>query len=288
MSWLNPLRRVLPLQHVDIDNLNPLLRVCNKNLTSIKIARNLRIIKITVILKGLMMTSSLVLNIRCPESKCDLVDTAGRDAIAAALDGLPGVDILFGYGSHDLPRCRISSSKKTIKIVTLDSDVEKAVMQNLPTILQGLQSRFGAIQLSMTQEDINLKYSAKPYVYEAHGVVLTPSGKQHRRSLSECERINSMSLDERTSLCLSVLNRGILRQADALNIDINEIELPTSVMIVNYAPFAPLFKCDGKAVQHRPVVRLAFDWNAELTGSWHVGSLTGRGHGRIWYTGAGQ
>lgn len=217
----------------------------------------------------------------------------GRDILASALDGVPGVDPLFNYRGGmpipdgGMPEIRMWSFGSKLVIEALTAAARDIVMQNFSAILDGLSGHFNVTPaVAMANAPIDVKYGEYPILYSAKKVVLA-------RGLDACLKFQKATAEEKIRLAHNVLCRGLSRQAQALSIDLGEIAdgvgayedrlPPAGILFDRITPRASLIRKGGETVEHGVVVDMRFMWRARITGSWAVGGLTSRGNGRIWY-----
>lgn len=216
--------------------------------------------------------------------KVELAMDMGRSIIAAILDGVPRANEIFHYAENGsplpggMPLVRMHSRRNLFDVITLGDETTKLFESFVPQIYGGFLKQFGALpSIQLLKNDVHASSSDQSFSYIAYSVILD-------RGLSACEKFEKMTEAERIQKAHAVLLRGLVRQADALFIDIPP-DMPDihDTFILKYHPRAPIVKSDVSVQQHGISVNIGFRWDAKINGSWAVGGLTSKGHGRIWY-----
>jgi hypothetical protein len=210
---------------------------------------------------------------------------SGRAMLARILNGCPGSHEIFHYAADGtplpggMPLFRIHSHKNEIQVIALGEYAAAVFQSFVPTIHKGLENETNEIpSISITEDDISVTQANIPYLYVAHGVILD-------RGLKACEKFEKMTDLQRREKAHAVLCRGLIRQADELGLDLPE-DLPelSAIELEKVHPRAPIVIArNGLVQQHGISARIHFTWEAKISGSWAVGGLSSKGHGRIWY-----
>lgn len=210
---------------------------------------------------------------------------AGRALIAGILKDVPRANEIFHYAANGsplpggMPLVRMHSRRNLFDITTLGEETTKLFETFVPQIYGGFLQKFGTLPaIQLFKSDVHAHSSDQSYTYLAYSVILD-------RGLGACEKFEKMSETERVAKAHAVLLRGLERQANALFLDLPP-DMPEldETCITKYHPRAPIVTHEGVVLQHGVSVNIGFRWPAKISGSWAVGGLTSKGHGRIWYT----
>lgn len=208
---------------------------------------------------------------------------AGRILLAGILDGQPRAHELFHYREDgkpltgDMPLVRIDSFRNYIQVISFSDELAKLFESFVPKVYGEFLTKFGSLPaLSVTKTDVGVEPSERSFNYVAYSVIID-------RGLPACEKFEKMSETERLAKVYAVLQRGIYRQADCLMLDVPDMPALEDLVILKYHPRAPIIIHGGVIKEHGISVNIGFKWEAKLSGSWAVGGLTSKGHGRIWY-----
>jgi len=207
----------------------------------------------------------------------------GRKVLAAALNGLPGSHALFHYGENGkplpggMPMVRMHSKRNTIEVITLGDEMTALFQSFVPQVFAKFFQQFSCIpSVQINNLEVEAKQTEKTFFYIAHSVILD-------RGLKASAKFEAMTEEERRIKAHGVLVRGLERQADALMIDMPEPPILHATNIVRFHPSVQLISKQDVTHQHGISANIAFYWDAKINGSWAVGGLTSKGHGRVWY-----
>jgi hypothetical protein len=208
----------------------------------------------------------------------------GRKVLARSLDGITGSNQFFHYGEGNKPlpdgmsKVRTWSNKNKIEIVAIGDEMMSLTQSFMPNFIAGFLKEFGVMpSISVINEPIDVEYANEPYFYVAHSMIVD-------RGLKACKVFEEMNEEQRLKKVHGVLIRGLERQAAELGFDL-PATMPSihGIKILKYHPRAKIVYEGNKVIQHGISVNLGFFWNASIKGSWCVGGVTSKGHGRIWY-----
>lgn len=212
-----------------------------------------------------------------------LAEDEGRQVVAKILDGNASAYGIFHYDTNGkplsggMPMVRMRSSRNYFEMTAIGLDKMNLLGGLIPAIYDGLFKHVGVLPaIKMFNDTISVTPTERPYLYIAHSVILD-------RGLEECERFEKMTNEQRIAKAHAVLCRGLERQADAMMSDLPDLPSIHQVSLMKYHPRAKIVEKNGIVVQHGISISIEFYWNAKINGSWAVGGLTSKGHGRIWY-----
>lgn len=205
----------------------------------------------------------------------------GRDMLALAMDGVPEAEKLFHYNGgkpcQGMPFTRIHSRDNRLIVTSVVSGTNDIVLAALPHISEKLAEICGARpSICVNKSSTGIRHSGRLRLYKARNIVVA-------RGLTACAKFEALTPDGQRAAVHRVLCAGIERQANELMLDTPELPDVNGMEITFVANRAKLIVKDGKVREYGVVASAQFYWNAEINGSWAVGGLTSRGHGRIWY-----